>query len=114
MMMKAMMDATAWVAIMAAWAGSQAKRALDQAGQRRLADPAEAQGGEGDAELGGRDVAVERLNGRPGQPSFAVAGLGHLIEPGLPRADQRELRRHEEGVGEHQHDDGGEAQEDRR
>ena len=49
---------------------------IDQARQRRLADPAEAEGGERDAELGGGDVAVERLYGTAGQPSFAVAGLG--------------------------------------
>ena len=90
------------------------ERALDHARQRRLADPAESEGGQRDPELGGGDVAVERLNGRAGEPSFAVARLGHLIEPRPPRADQRKLRGHEEGVGEHQHDDGREAEQDRR
>ena len=113
MMMKAMIDATAWVAMRRGQGRQPGEAALDQARERRLADPAEAQGGEGDAELGGRDVAVERLYGTTGQPSFAVPGLGQLVEAGLPRADQRELRRHEEGVGQHQHDDRAEAQQNR-
>ena len=86
-------------------AGQPAEAALDQPGQRRLADPAEAQRGERDAELGGGDVAVERLYGAAGEPSFAVPGPGHLVQPRAPGADQRELGRDEEGVGEHQDDD---------
>ena len=105
MMMKAMTDATPWVAMVASVAGSQREAALDQARERRLADPAEAQRGERDAELGGGDVAVERLYRAAGQPSFAIPRPGHLVQPGAPRADQGELGRHEEGVGEHQDDD---------
>ena len=82
-----------------------AEAALDQPGQRRLADPAEAQRGERDAELGGGDVAVERLYRAAGQPSFAIPRPGHLVQPRAPSADQRELGRHEEGVREHQDDD---------
>ncbi len=59
MMMKAMAEATPWVAMAAKVLGSQLNPSADQTGQRRLADPAEAQGGEGDAELGGRDVAAQ-------------------------------------------------------
>ena len=59
MMMNAMIEAVAWVAIVAAAAGQPAEGALDQARQGRLADPAQAQRGEGDPQLGSRDVAVE-------------------------------------------------------
>ena len=59
MMMNAMIEAVAWVAIASAAAGSHRNAAADQARQRRLADPAQAQRGEGDPQLGGRDVAVE-------------------------------------------------------
>ena len=79
--------------------------ALDQAGERRLADPAEAQRGERDPELRGGDVAVERLYGASCQPSFAIPRAGELVEPRAPRADQGELGRHEEGVREDQDDD---------
>ena len=113
MMMKAMADATPWVAMVASRGRQPGEAALDQPGERRLADPAEAQRGERDAELGGGDVAVERLYRAAGQPSFAIPRPGHLVQPGPPRADQRELRRHEEGVGEHQDDDRGEAEADR-
>ena len=105
MMMKAMIDATAWVAMVGQRGRQPAEAALDQPGERRLADPAEAQRGEGDAELGGGDVAVERLYRAAGQPSFAIPGPGHLVQPGAPSADQCELGRHEEGVREHQDDD---------
>ena len=111
MMMKAMTDATAWVAIAAAGAGSQANASFDQGRQRRLADPAQSQGGQRDAELGGRDVAIERLYGAASQPSFAVPGLGHLVEPGPSRSHQREFRRHEERVGQHEHHHRAQAQE---
>ena len=53
---------------------------------------------------------VERLNGAPGKASFAVAALGHLVQPRHPRPDQRELGRDEERVGEDQKDDGQEAE----
>ena len=81
MMMKAMADATPWVAMVASVVGSQRESALDQSGERRLADPAEAQRGERDAELGGGDVAVERLYRAAGQPSFAIPRPGHLVQP---------------------------------
>ncbi len=79
-----------------------AEQRLDQVGQGRLPDPPQSQGGQGDPQLGGRDIAVERLNGLEGQSSFSVAGSGHLLEPGPPGADQGELGRNEEGVGEDQ------------
>ena len=69
---------------------------------------------EGDPELRGRDVAVERLYRAAGQPSFAIPGPSQLVEPGLAGSHQRELGRDEEGVGQHQHDDRREADDDGR
>ena len=109
-----MAEATPWVATAATRLGSQANAARDQAGQRRLADPAQAQRGERDAELGGGDVAAERLYRAAREPSFAIPRPRQLIQPGAPRADQGELGRHEEGVREHQDDDRGKTETDRR
>ena len=92
--------ATEWVAIVSMGAGREAKAPSDQARERRLTDPAQRQGREGDAELGGGDVAAEIGDGPPRHAGGAASRLGHLIEPGPARADQRELRRHEEGVGD--------------
>ena len=47
MMMNAIAEATAWVAIAASAGGQPGEAALDQPGQRRLADPAEARGRRG-------------------------------------------------------------------
>jgi hypothetical protein len=88
--------------------------ALDETRQRRLADPAEAEGGQGDTELGGGDVAVERLYRAAREPSFAIPRPGQLVEPGAPRPDQGKLGRHEEGVREDENDDRGETEADRR
>ena len=113
-MMNAMADATAWVATFGRPAGQPARTPpWIRLRQRRLADPAEPERGEGDAELGGGDVAVERLYRATRQPSFAVPCPRHLVEPGAPRADQGELRRHEEGVRQHQDDDRRETEADR-
>ena len=40
----------------------EGEETLKEPGQRGFADHAEAEGGEGDPELGGRDIAVERLD----------------------------------------------------
>ncbi len=85
----------------------------NQPSERRLTDPAEAERCEGDAELSSGDVAVERLNRASRQPSFAIPGAGELIEPRPARRHQRELGGHEEGVGEYEADDGGQADNDR-
>ena len=114
MMLNATIDATVWVAIARSGAGSQRKMPsirLASAGSPIQPRP---EGGQRDAELGSGDVAVERLYGTAGQPSFAVAGAGHLVEAGLSRSHQREFGRHEEGVGQHQDDDRAKAEENRR
>ena len=95
------------------WAGASWNAALDDVGQGRFAHPAQAQGGQGDPELGGRDVPVERLNRAAGKPSFAVAGPAHLVQPRAARAHQGELRRDEERVGEHEEQDGEQSGRDR-
>ena len=89
------------------------ERVGEGAGDRGLAHPAEPQARRGDAELGGGDVAVERLNRAVRQPSFAIPGPGHLVQPRAPCPDERELGGDEEGIGEHQDDDRGQADDDR-
>jgi hypothetical protein len=78
----------------------------DQTRERRLADPAQPQRGQGDAQLGGGDVAVERLYRTARQPSFAVSRTRHLVQPGPPRSYQGEFGRDEKGVREDENDDG--------
>ena len=113
MMMKAMTDATPCVATAAIAEGSQLKALLDEAGERGLADPAESQRGEGDAELGGRDVSVERLNRPARQPSFGIPSRASSSSRVRRAPDERELGRDEEGVGKDQDDDRGQVDDDR-
>ncbi len=84
------------------------QRVFQDAGDDGLADPAEAERGERDAELhGGQklfDIVLERQRG-------ARAGTAegeHLLHAGLADGDQRELRSHEEAVGQDEegHGDG--------
>ena len=87
-----------------------AERRLDEVGDRGLAEEADAQRRERDAELAGRQVlgeVVEHVDDALGAP---VAGGGQLLELGSARADERELRGHEEPVDEDQHDDRAEKQ----
>ena len=72
--------------------GQPGEAALDQACQGRLADPAEPEGGERDAELGGGDIAVERLYRTARQSSFAIPFFFSKGASALKRA--RELVRY--------------------
>jgi hypothetical protein len=78
---------------------------LDELGDRRLAQEADAQRGQRDAELAGRQVLAEVVELGEHEPRPAVAAVDHLLDPGAARAHERELRGDEEAVGEDQHDD---------
>ena len=79
-----------------------AEQRLEQAGEGRLADPAEAERGERDAELAGRQVGVE-LVVHLGQDAPAQAlRLGDGAHARLAQRDDAEFGRHEKSV---QHDE---------
>ena len=75
---------------------------LDRARERGLADPAEREGRDGDAELARRDVRIEVPDELPDQLCGHVAFLGELLDSRPPRRDQCELRGDEEAVGDDQ------------
>ena len=79
---------------------------LDQVGDRGLTDPAEPEARERDSELRRRDRVVEPAQGHGGGAG-AAAPLGdpHL-DLRATHGDERELGRHEVGVGENECDDG--------
>ena len=110
MMANAMPEATACVAIRSIGAGSQVKPPSIRCASAGSPIQPETEGGERDAELGGGDVAVERLNGPAGEPSFAVAVPSHLLEARLSGAHQRKLRGDEECVCQNQHHHGQQAE----
>jgi len=73
-----------------------AERILQQAGDRRLAQEADAQRGHRDAELAGRQVLVDAIDLAQHQGGTAHAVVAHLLEPALAGAHEGELRGHEE------------------
>jgi hypothetical protein len=78
------------------------KKRLDQASQRRLADPTEAKRGNGDAKLAGGEVGVElgeRVLKRLGIP----LPLGDQpLNTAAAHRDHRKFGGNEEAVGRHQ------------
>jgi hypothetical protein len=46
------------------------------------------------------------LNGPSGQGSFAISAAGHFVEARLAGADEGELGGDEEGIRQHENDDG--------
>ena len=78
-------------------------RSLDEAGHRRLRHEAQSQRRHGDAELGAGQLPVEVAHGRQCHPGPAVAGFGQRLQAGPPGGDERELHRHEPGIGHQQH-----------
>ena len=76
-------------------APKRAKQRLDEPREGRLADPAEGEGGERDAELRRGEVGVEALGDPPRHPR-AAAPLGRQLgELRRPHFDHREFGRHE-------------------
>ena len=81
----------------------QVHHRVQQRGKHRLAHPAQAQAGQGDAELRGAQRGIQMLNQPPGHARAAVARLDQPLELRVADFDQRELRRHKEAVQQHQH-----------
>jgi hypothetical protein len=79
-------------------------------GQGRLADPAERQGGEGDAELRRGEMRVEPVGGALERTGVDPALVDQLGDPAAPHRDEGEFRRDEETVGEDERDDRDEAE----
>jgi len=73
-------------------------------GQRRLADRAGQQGGQGDPDLHRGQEAV-RVLGQPGGPLAAFAALREGTDLPLAQRDQGHLRRGEESADEHDEQD---------
>ena len=78
---------------------------LQQRGDGGLAERAERQRGDRDAQLAGREVLVEVRRLASHEPR---AGRARLRQPLRPHGDERELRGHEEPVDEHEQRDGDE------
>ncbi len=80
----------------------------DDLGDGGLADPAEGEGGEGDAELDGGEELVDGVLELEGGASAGAAESDELLDAGLADADESELRRDEEAAGQDEeghHDD---------
>ena len=77
---------------------------LEQARERRLADPAQGQARQRDAELRRRQVGVEVREHVLGEPGAAVAFAELDLDLRRPHLDQRELRGDEEAVQDHEQD----------
>ena len=86
--------------------GQSADPAHESGGGQRLADPAQGQGAEGDAELdGGKKVVQIVLQAADGACSGDVGGE-HLLDARVADGDQSELGGHKEGVGQNEHGHG--------
>ena len=77
---------------------------LEQPREGRLADPAQGQARQRDAELARRQVGVEVREHVLGEAGAAIAFADLDLDLGRPDLDQRELRRDEEAVDDHEHD----------
>ena len=78
------------------------ERRLEDRGERRLGQPAEAEARHRDAELRRGDVAIGRGDGAAHGSRAAVPFGDHLIDARLAHRDDRELGGDEEAVGAHQ------------
>ena len=71
-------------------------------GDKGFAHPAEAEAGQRDAELGGRQGGIEFLGGRQGKLDPPTTRFGHGLELAGAHFDQRELGGHEKTVRRNQ------------
>ena len=67
-----------------------------------LTDPAQAQGGEGDTQLAGRQVGVELAVHGAQDLSAPAVGMGDGLDPGGAQFDHGELRCNEKSVEQYQ------------
>ena len=79
-----------------------AQQRLQDMGERRLADPAQAQRGQGDTQLAGRQVGVELvMHGAQDLPAPAVV-FGYRLNPGGAQFDHGKFGRNEKTVEQNQ------------
>src|SRR6185436_6664835 len=80
--------------------------------QRLLPDPSERETCQRDSELGCRDVSVEMIDD-PKKGSRAPVSFGYQrSDARAPNAYERELRRDEESVSQHQEENNGQLEQD--
>src|ERR1035437_5496989 len=79
-------------------------------GGQRLADPAEGQGAEGDAELDGGEKVVQIALQAADGAGAGDGGGQHLLDAGVADGDQGELGGHKEGVGQNEQADSDELE----
>ena len=82
-----------------------AEDVLEDRGDRGLAEEADAQRGQRDAQLAGGQVAGEVVELREHEARALDALLDLLLDPRAAHAHERELGRDEEPVQEHEDDD---------
>src|SRR5690606_22939981 len=75
---------------------------LDQVGKGRLADPAQAQRGQGDAQLAGRQIGVELMVDGAQDLAAPAVLAGDGLHLGGAQLDHGELGRHEEAIEQNQ------------
>ena len=84
----------------------------EDVGDGGLADPAEGEGGEGDAELDGREELVDGVLELEGGTSAGAPEGDELLDAGFADADEGELRRDEETAGQDEEGHQDDAEED--
>ena len=85
--------------------GDPAQEFFEQPSQRRLADPAQAEAGDGDAQLDSIDDLVQVLVQPLDNAGADAAGFDQLLDSGVADADQGKLGGREKGVGRNQEQD---------
>ena len=105
------MTATAWAETPATVSPKiSSKQRLEQGGEERLTDEAQADAGHGDAELGRREIVVEVGDGAQGQVRQRPPLSREVFEPCAPHRHYRELGSDEHAVEENERQHEGEAQ----
>src|SRR5262249_39756362 len=74
------------------------KKRLNEVGEGRLADPAEGERRDGDAELGGCEVGVKMVDGSLERPGATLSLCHELCHPAAPDGDQGELGGDKEAI----------------
>ena len=78
------------------------KKRLNEVGEGRLADPAEGERRDGDAELGGCEVGVKMVDGSLERPGATLSLCHELCHPAAPDGDQGELGGDKEAICRHE------------
>jgi hypothetical protein len=78
---------------------------LDQVADSRLADPTERETGEGNTELGCRDVGIEVVEEVENAPGAFLSFFLQLLDTRAANGDQREFGCNEEAIGKNKEND---------